>query len=322
MRVLFSNEAPLIKYGLAPGFEQAGHQVKVIQGEEYRLWGQPIPEQIRRLTEAINSFKPDFMFTEGHSGFDIYSICQVARKLGVPHLYWAIEDPICTQSLSKAYAPLVEYIFTTTAECIPQYEAMGKKAELLLFGCNPEYHYYTGPKSEYTHDIVLVASNYSSRYAEAEWFILPLIEKGYDIKIWGIWWDDPARPINLLNHPEIYGGVLPYEELTSVYSSAKIILGMNCDDSSSTQTSMRPYEALACGGGIYLGHYTQAQQNYFGELIFQARNEEETIEMVETILHMDEGERKKIACRAQQEVYMKHSYRLRAEQIIQAFVRL
>jgi spore maturation protein CgeB len=322
MKVLFSNEAPLIKYGLAAGFIQAGHEVKVIQGEYDRLWGQPVPEQIRRLTEAINSFKPDFMFTEGHPGFDLHSICQVVRKLGIPHLYWAIEDPVCTQTLSMAYAPLVDYIFTTTVECIPQYEAMGKKAELLLFGCNPEYHYFTGVKMEYAHDIVLVASNYSSRYAEAQWFILPLIEQGYDIKIWGIWWDDPARPINLLNHPEIYGGLLPYEELAYVYSSAKIILGMNCDDSSKTQTSMRPYEALACGGGLYLAHYTQAQQHYFGDIIFQARNKEETIQQVETILGLDEGERKERAYRAQQEVYTKHSYRLRAEQIIRSLDRL
>jgi len=322
MKVLFTNEAPLIKYGLTAGFEQAGHEVRVIQGEDARLWGQPLTEQVTRLTSAIDSFKPDFMFTEGHPGFDIYNICQVARKLGVPHLYWAIEDPICTQTLSMAYAPLVDYIFTTTVECIPQYEAIGKKAELLLFGCNPEFHHYTGPKREYLHDIVLVASNYSSRYEEAEWFVLPLIEQGYDIKIWGIWWDDPARPINLLNHPEIYGGLLPYEELAYVYSSAKIIMGMNCDNTSLTQTSMRPYEALASGGGLYLAHYTQAQERIFGDLIFQVRNEEETIKQVETILGMDEGERKSRAYRAQQEVYCKHNYQLRAEQIIKAFITL
>lgn len=92
MRVLFSNEAPLIKYGLAPGFEQAGHEVKVIQGDYDRLWGQPVSEQIKRLNKAINSFKPDFIFTEGHPGFDIPNTCQVARNLSVPHLYWAIED--------------------------------------------------------------------------------------------------------------------------------------------------------------------------------------------------------------------------------------
>jgi spore maturation protein CgeB len=85
---------------------------------------------------------------------------------------------------------------------------------------------------------------------------------------------------------------------------------------------MRPYEALACGGGLYLAHYTQAQQRYFGDHIFQTRNKEETIQQVDTILGMDEGERKEQSYRAQQEVYTKHNYRLRAEQIIRALNRL
>jgi Uncharacterized protein conserved in bacteria len=322
MKILFSNEAPLIKYGLALGFEQAGHTARVINGENERLWGQPITEQKRRLNHIIDDFKPDFLFTEGNPGFDVETICQAASQRGIPHIYWAIEDPTCTYPLSMAYAQWVDYIFTTTLECLPMYKKIGKKAELLLFGCNPDFHYYTGPKKEYEHDIVLVASNYSSRYEEAQWFIMPLIEQGYDIRIWGIWWDDHNRPVNLLKCPEIYGGLLPYEELPWVYSSAKIILGMNCDDSSQTQTSMRPYEAMACGGGLYLAHYTQAQAKHFGDLIFQSRNTEETMQMVETILNMDEGERKEKARLAQQEVYAKHSYRQRAEQVLAAVCRL
>ena len=62
MRVLFTNEAPLIKYGLAEGFRQIGCQAKVIQGEGERLWGGlPIKEQRRRLLSAIREFKPDFI---------------------------------------------------------------------------------------------------------------------------------------------------------------------------------------------------------------------------------------------------------------------
>ncbi|MGE5598971.1 MAG: DUF3880 domain-containing protein, partial [Bacteroidota bacterium] len=167
MRALFTNEAPLIKYGLAEGFRRTGHAVKVIQGEEERLWGQPVEEQIRRLARAIDAFRPDFLFTEGHPGFEPNAVCGVAKRKGLPHLYWAIEDPVSTDYLSMRYAPHVDYVFTTTAECVPRYRALGKRAEVLLFGCNPEFHRYTGPVPEWRHDLVLVASNYSSRYAEA-----------------------------------------------------------------------------------------------------------------------------------------------------------
>lgn len=323
MRVLFTNEAPLIKYGLAEGFRQLGCQVKVIQGEEERLWGGvPLVKQKRRLLSVIREFKPDFVFTEGHPGFDGPTVCQTVRDLDIPHLYWAIEDPVSTDYLSMIYAPLVDYVFTTTAECMPRYEALGKASELLLFGCNPEYHRNTGPRSEYLYDMILVASNYSSRYHEINWFIMPLVERGYSIKIWGLSWDDPSKPVNLLSHTGVYGGLLPYEELPYAYSSAKIVLGVNCDDTSVTQTSMRPFEAMGCGGGLYLAHYTKAQESLFGDLIFQVRDTDQTINAVENILNMSETERQERALRAQRFIYERHTYQLRAEQIMKAFGRL
>jgi spore maturation protein CgeB len=322
LKVLFTNAAPLIKFGLAEGFSQLSHQVKIMLSEEERLWGQSINDQKKRLRRAIEKFKPDFIFTEGHPGFDAKSICETALHFKIPHLYWAIEDPVCTDLTIKSYIPYVDYVFTTTIEKLPIYKALGKKAELLLFGCNPEFHRYTGPTEKYSYDLVLVASNYSSRYEEIKWFLLPLVEKGYHMKVWGIWWDDPDRPVNLLNYPDSYGGVLPYEELPSVYSSSKIILGVNCDDTSITQTSMRPYEALACGGGLYLGHYTQAQENIFKDYIFQAHDMEETVAKVNMILDLKEEERHLLAQKAQKMVYEEHSYHNRARQIIKAWQRL
>lgn len=266
-RVLFTNESALIKYGLAEGFKQAGHEVKVIMGEEERLWGgKPPGVQKERLAKAIETFKPDFVFTEGYPGYDPKVIGEIVRTYKIPHLYWAIEDPV-SPWLAEAYIPYSDIIFTTTAERVPVYRKLGKLSEVLLFGCNPEFHHYVSPKEEYRHDIILVAANYSSRYEEAKWFVMPLVERGYDIKIYGIWWDDASRPVNLCRYPHVYGGILPYEELPAAYSSAKIILGMNCDDTSDTQTSMRPYEALAIGGGLYLAHYTKAQKKNFWQSV-------------------------------------------------------
>ncbi|MGE5416963.1 MAG: glycosyltransferase [Acidobacteriota bacterium] len=319
---MFTNEAPLIKYGLAEGFRQAGHTVKVIQGETERLWGQPLDEQKRRLTTALKDFRPDIIFTEGHPGFEVITVCETIKKHSIPHFYWAIEDPVSTEQLSVHYARYADYVFTTTRECIPRYKSMRKPAETLLFGCNPELHRFTGIQREYQHDIVLVASNYSSRYKEAGWLVMPLVKKNYNIKVWGLWWDDTKRPVNLHSHPNVYGGLLPYEELAKVYSSAKITLGMNCDDSSITQTSMRPYEALACGGSLYLGHYTKAQKAIFGEHIYQAHNTEETLTLVNKLLTMPEKEHREKALTAQKYVYENHNYQLRAEQIIAAYRKI
>lgn len=319
MKILFTNDSPLIKYGLAAGFQQIGHQVKIMREKTEQLWTVPPREQKIRLRRAMANFRPDFLFTEGHPRFEPEIICGTAQQMGIPHLYWAIEDPVCTALTLNTYAPKVEYIFTTTVECIAKYRGLGKKSELLLFGCNPDFHRFTGVIPEYRHDLVLVASNYSSRYQEAQWFIMPLVESGYDIKIWGLWWNDPSRPVNLTKYAAVYGGLLPYEYLPAVYSSAKIILGINCDDSSKTQTSMRPYEALACGGGLYLGHYTKAQEYLFKDLIFQTYNTTGTLAAVNRILKMPSAKLTEHARRARRKMYELHTYGMRALQIVRAF---
>lgn len=320
MKVLFTGSAPLIRFGLAEGFRQAGHEVFICDNE-YRLWGlagNP-EEQSQRLVRAVNKFQPDMIFSEGYAGFDAVAICRLVKEhIRIPHFYWAIEDPVATH-ISDTYAEFVDYLFTTTEERIPYYSGRFSIPNgVLLFGCNPEFHKNVGMHEEFKADIVLVAANYDNRYDEAEWFIMPLVKKGYNIKVWGVWWDDPYRRVNLVNNP-VYQGVLPYDYLAMVYSSAKVVLGMNCDDTSMTQTSMRPYEALGCGGGLFVAHYTKAQEAIFGDLLYQPKNESETLEIVDSILAMSEEDRRERAFIAQTEVYAKHTYKIRAQQIVDAY---
>ena len=119
MRVLFTNDPPLIKYGIAQGFQQLNHEIHIMQGEQERLWGQPLSEQRLRLEQAIEEFKPDFVFTEGHPDFDPLTVCKTISSHKIPHLYWAIEDPVCTNLSTKTYIPYADWVFTTTAECVP-----------------------------------------------------------------------------------------------------------------------------------------------------------------------------------------------------------
>lgn len=320
MKVLFTNDAPLIKYGLARGFIQAGHEVKIMMGEE-TLRGKPPETQAKIMSTIIDAFRPDFIFMEGHNGCELAAVGPAIKNKGVPLFYWAIEDPIADW-LADQYAVYADYIFTTALECIPRYLKKGMPSELLLFGCNPKFHRKVEPEQEYTHDLVLVGTNYSNRYDKAKWFLTPLIEAGVDLKIWGLWWDDPDREFNLCAHSKILGGILPYEKLPVVYNSAKIILGMNCSGASITQTSMRPYEALACGGGILLAHYTKAQEAIFGGHIFQVKDGGEVLPVVKEILRMSRLAREDFAKKAQAFVYANHTYKRRAQQILTSFQKL
>src|SRR5574343_68248 len=199
MRVLFLSEAPLIKYGLARGFERLGHTTQTMYGNR-RLWDKAPDIQEKLIESAIQEFEPNFVFTEGYAGLDINMVGRLLDKYNIPLMVWCIEDPVTTH-IGNYLASKADLVWTTTVERVPAYEKMGKISDVLTFACNPEVHKTEPLNDLYTHDIVLVAANYSNRYNEAEWFIRPILDSGkYDIKIWGPWWDDPNRPIDLNNY--------------------------------------------------------------------------------------------------------------------------
>lgn len=307
MRVLFLNDAPIIKYGIAAGMEELGLPMKILA-----LWKYKQPEeQELQLRIAIDSFKPDAVFIEGHPGIHLNTLFTTIKELKQNLIYWAIEDPPHHKWISIPYARHSKVVFTTSIELIDKYKALGVESDLLLFACNPNIHKQVESVPALSHNIVFVGSNYDSRYEATRTIIEPLLKE--DIYVWGLWWDDPKRPVNIPS--DKYGGLLPYEELASVYASAKIVLGLHCDASSKTQTSMRTFEVLGCGA-FYLTQYTPAHEHLFRnkEHLTWSRNPEETVRLVRHYLDHPE-ERRRIAQLGQEEVYKKHTYLLRAAEV-------
>jgi spore maturation protein CgeB len=319
MRGLMVNPAPAIKYGLVPGLQQSGVECLLMEGD-LALDGLSDEEAQELLRQVAGDFKPDFLLSKGHFHFqDPGWLRRVTANEGwdALHVYWATDDPTFHETVSLPLATHSDCVFTTTEELLPAYREAGVRAELCPFGCNPEFHRPVPPKDEYRCDLALVAHNYGERAEAVQWFLLPLLELGYDVKVWGFWWNDPAREVNLNQYPGVHQGVISYKETPAVYASAKIVLGLNFADTSLTQTSMRPYEVLACGGGLYLGHYTKAQERIFGGYLFQARDAAGTKEIVDYLLSRDEGERRSFAEEARRFVCRQHTYEQRAERMLQ-----
>ena len=313
MRILFLNNSCLIKYGLGEGFIKLKQEVMVMGLWQYN-------NQTEALYKVIKEWKPNIVFFEGFPGFNSSLVPAIKKDFGheLKIFYWAIEDPINTSQSDRQFVPYVDYVFTTCKELIPHYQQLGKPCDVLLFGCLPSFHRKWHIKPEYMTDIVLVANNYDKRYEKTFNILLnPILEKGYKIQVWGNYWDDPKSPYNLLKYPEIIKGRLAYEELPSCYSSAKIVLGVNQIWDSETQTSMRPYESLGVGGGMYLGYYTLAQEKLFvkGRHMEWTSSPEETIKLIDYYLANDD-ERNNIARWGQIEVYQKHTYHHRAVSIL------
>lgn len=323
LKILFTNNAPLIKYGIAEGFKQLGHEVYMME-DEYNMWGKPKPEQIELFRKFFNNVKPDVCFSETFAEFN-EEIFIYTKNKGVPHIFWAVDDvwepnkPLNGNwnTIGNHWSNYADIVCTTTVERLDYYKSKNKKAGLLLFACNPEFHKKTLLNREFETDIIFVGNNYKDRSEKFENFLQPLIEKGYKVKIYGNeWWVDKNYPVNLLNNKDVYSGYLPYELLPAAYSSAKIVLGLNLSEGSKTQTSMRMTESMAVGGGILVSAHTISQENLFGEYCYLPKNTSELLSMVDEVLTMSEDHRLEKAKNAQNFVYEYHNYKLRVEELL------
>ncbi|RPK31854.1 glycosyltransferase [Paenibacillus xylanexedens] len=316
LKVLFTNNSALIKYGISSGFNNLGHEVYIMDGK-YQLWDKDKETQVELFKEYIENNHVDIVFSECFANF-AEGIFEHTKEKGIFHALWCIEDTPFDHWIGDYWSDYADYIFTTTAECLPNYWNKGKSAELMLFGCNPDFHKRVDTSIH--RDIVLIANNYERRFEQTKKFIMPVVDHGYDVSIFGNeWWMDSNRDVNLLNHPSTYKGYGAYEDLPYLYSTSKIILGQNLDDKSITQTSMRPAESLGIGGGILISPFTPAQQYLFHDHVYLPRSTDEMLLMIEEVLNMTDIQREQKAKKAQDFVYKYHNYNLRAEQVINAY---
>ena len=312
MKFLFTNNQSYIAYGLVPGLIQIGEAAEIVP-----LWHYPMENQAEVLMRKIDEYQPDYIFTESDPpNYNLEAVLEVCSTKGIPVIYWATEDPLWFKEISCYRAKRADYLFTTSEELLDEYRLINKNSHLLLFGCNPEFHQRLPIVPEYQYDIIFVGSNYQDRVEANRLIIEPLIQKKYHLKIWGNWWVDRNYPYQIPG--EYYGGVLPYNFLPQVYSSAKIVLGLHLDGTSKTQTSVRSYEVLGCGA-FYLTQYTQAHANLFrkGVHLDWVTNEVELLELVDFYLAND-AVRKNIALTGQEYVYANHTFAHRARELVAA----
>lgn len=314
MRILFLNWAPIIKYGIAQGFLQAGCDISIIEPSEDNYEG---------MMDHIKRFKPDYLFTEGGINRESY-ILPVIRDSGVPHIYWAIEDPV-SFNLSLTYGKESILVGTTCIEWIEQIYKPAKVNSISLpFACNPEWHKNGKFNSKLSHKLSFMGNNYEAHnYRKKGYDVVfkPLIEQKEDIVFYGgNEWIDKTKTFHIKKN--MYKGYLAYEELPSLCASSDFILGVNSINNSETMQSMRTFEVLGCAG-FYLTHYSTAIENMFEnhKHLIWTESPEETIEIVR-FYENKEDLRQKIIQEGQKFVYENHTYKHRAIDIIEELKKI
>lgn len=249
MKILFLESHPLWIYGLPYGFKDAGHTV-IISG----------PLTSANIPEMIDMFKPDLIISIGwtpeHTKEKQQWIRRSLKNKKIPFVYWATEDPLHTIKFSY---PLIkrmkpDFVFTVASSSCKYYKAKGIKAAHLDFAYHKNVHHKVRPLDKYRCSIAVVANAYpeflknqsnSFRLTSLKTLIAPLLDKNIRIDFWGKDWNHMKRFLGKKIPKKWIHGYLKYTEANKVYSSAKIVIGLqNCTD----QLTQRTYEVMGSGG--------------------------------------------------------------------------
>ncbi|MBE9915162.1 glycosyltransferase [Paenibacillus donghaensis] len=251
MKVLFLESNPVWIHTLPEGFRDAGHQVEISGA----LTQDNIPS-------IIESFSPNLIITMGWGPEQTEEkqlwIREHVKASGIPHVYWATEDPNFT---SQFTLPLIErmqpdFVFTISSKKVKWYRERGIKADHLDFAYHPSVHRKTKPRKKYRRSIAVVANAYPEvlkqyprhyRNQSIRTLIRPLIKQGIRVDFYGRDWDK-MKPFLGENIPHHWiHGYLPYEEAYKVYNSSAIMIGLQ---NYADMVTQRTYEILGSGGFV------------------------------------------------------------------------
>lgn len=310
MKILFTNPTPMIKYGMQKGFDKNGWDTARIE----------VPEQtVEGLSAKIEAFRPDYLFTEG--GVETrHFIYPVLEKYEIPHIFWAVEDPVANAGFAMEWSKRSVLTLTPDIEMLPNYQKNGFHAICIPFAIDPDYYYrYPTDPHFASLDAVHIGNNYDvfpERRQAYQYILQPFIDCGKALEVYGYYWENPLHSFHI---PSVYNkGYLSHESSVIAYSSAKIVLGVHSITNSRTMQSMRTFEVLGCCG-FFLTQHTRAIETMFENRrhLVWSSSYEETVDLMDYYLHRDAA-REKIAEAGQQFVYENHTYEKRASEIIAA----
>lgn len=316
MRVLFLLSGTIWVHTLPEGFIEAGHEIKI---------SGPINND--NVNVLISQFKPHLIISIGMGPDQTKQRQLIARKYSkaykIPHVYWSIEDPWFTRSLSLPIIQTMQpdFVFSICPKTVDYFNKMGIKAAYMNFGFAPKIHCPVKAENEYKSSIALIANAYPyvlKRYPDhyrntsIKTLVTPLIKENIRIDFWGNEWEE-AKEILGFNIPkEWLHGYLPYDTANKVYSSAKIIIGLQ---DYTSQVTQRTFEVLASEGFLLtndtIGVRTLLKKD---EDLIASSSPEDTLKLVKYYLDRP-NERKRIATNGAKAV-AGNSYKDRAQYMI------
>lgn len=313
MRILFTNWAPIVEYGMALGFKCIGWDVDFLTPDKGY-------NDLELAVQYVQTTKPDLMMTDGGVGRTDF-IRELYEKTGVFHIYWAIEDPV-SSNLSLDYGEFSCIVLTTCVEWIDEvYKPNHVNAICVPFACEPSYHRRNTINPNLAHELAFVGNNYEAHSYRQEGYkvmFLPFFKNGIDIAFYGsnAWLGSPNHSFKV--PPHMYKGYLANNDFPALCASSKFVLGVHSIGTSKTMLAMRTFEVLG-SGGFFLTHWSPAIEFMFEnhKHLVWSKSADETLEHYYYYkAHSEKAET--IRRQGQEFVYHHHTYQHRAEQILKS----
>jgi spore maturation protein CgeB/SAM-dependent methyltransferase len=240
------------------------------------------------------------------------------RERGIPTVFWSKEDPPNFGRFIDT-AMLFDHVFTVDGDCIPRYaEILGHEdTRVLPFAVQPRIHNPISVPDGRARDLAFAGSYYRGKHPvrreQMEVVLDPAREFGLEIFSRILQGEDERFDWPAAYQPHIVGS-LPYERMLAAYKAYKLFLNVNSVTGSPTMCARRVFELSACSTAVLSG-YSRAIEEVFGELVPVTRTQEETRARLAELLGDDE-DRERRAHRAMREVFAKHTYGHRVDEVL------
>ena len=242
------------------------------------------------------------------------------REAGKPIAWWTVEDPNAFDYFLEQ-ARQADFVFTSDEACIPRYQQrLGHERVFWLpLACSPAHHSPADPASD-AADFVISANWYDNeaRRWSVDTVVEPLRRAGRSLVLYcyeDFMWPNTYR--------SCWRGRTHYLTVADQYRHGRVVLGLNNQRTGhdgrgrTVMTSMRTFEALACGKPLLAAHSDAFERLGLrhGEHLAVVRSASETLEWADRLLSSD-GRR--IAQAGREAVLARHSYRHRLASITEA----
>jgi spore maturation protein CgeB len=189
-----------------------------------------------------------------------------------------------------------------------------KPTRHLLLAADSDLFHTSSTLENIKHEVVYLGMFHLGKSEEIEQLILHEALP-FDFSIYGAGWD---------NHTVLrsnWKGKLPLNDIPTLYSSSRIVLGMTEDrQRRAGMINNRVFEALSCGV-FFISEYFPALEHIFGDLILYSHSKGDTTKHIQSILNGDydaESQRQRSAKFIQDN----HTYEHRIEEILDFYTML